>query len=226
GGTTYFVRVVDYFGSPRSWGFTLHAALRPSNDDLAGAQAIDHSSQLSLLPSYAATVDPAEPPWTCGTPQPSLWYRLVPPTTGTALITASSGLPAPSIAVFRGTSYGDMRLTACGLWGLQLQVIQGDALYLRLGARGFSALSVIYPASDAFATALDLELGISRPALTWGFTTEQGEPKGFSQMGSTAWYRFIPPGDGSLVLDTAGSADAAVGDVSRPPSRGPLHEHP
>lgn len=167
-----------------------------------------------------ATVEPAEP-LPCGGAR-TAWLKYVPDQAGTVTFESMDSWYNDVLALYRGSTLGDLQLVACGEvnryldWDqttrietrLTADVVKGATYYLQIGATlgpGGYILPLLSrgapPTSDSPATAVVLdETHHSVNATTVGaFTRPIGPPCGIFE---TVWYR--------VTAQTAGTLEVAV----------------
>ncbi|MEO1060731.1 MAG: hypothetical protein AAFZ07_04885 [Actinomycetota bacterium] len=179
-----------------------------TNDDFADrATLVDTASATSL----AATLEPGED-------QPffredwSLWWTWTAPATGTVRLSATGG----SIAAWRGDELATLDLVAfhdgAPTATVFVDVEAGDTLQVAVvdwdHSRGEVEVSAVLdttarPANDHFADRLalvDSATGTNR-----GATLEPDERTPRDQEGSSVWWTWTAPRDGTATISTAGS---------------------
>ena len=129
-GKTYYFQEGDAY--PYGWvstvGIHLQVVEPPPNDNFADAKAFT-SVPFSDSPDLtAATIEPGEPMACGGSFSQSVWYSFTPTVSG-----GYGGDPGVSgVAVYTGTSLGDLSNVACSQWwGLAFHADAGKTYYLQ-----------------------------------------------------------------------------------------------
>jgi hypothetical protein len=146
-GTTYYVQGGQTWAlwcGQNSFSLSVSLVLPPPNDDFADATAFT-SVPFSDSPDLtAATVEPDEP-ISCGASfSQSAWYAFTPATSG-----SFGAYGISNVAVYTGTSLGDLTNVACADWpGLYFWAETGTTYYLQIWGGGVSVDVVPPPAAD------------------------------------------------------------------------------
>ncbi|MGH2368393.1 MAG: hypothetical protein ACRDI2_09340 [Chloroflexota bacterium] len=234
-GQVYYLRVSGTrhsAGNPGEGGtFTLEASLLPPppNDLFANAAPLAVPGSASGE-TTAATREPAEPNPSCAPAGKTVWYRIVPTSTGTLVATSEGSAFDTVLAAYRGTSLPALQEVGCDddsggarASRLTAPVVAGQPYYLQLG--GFGAepeaeagsftlqVSVqMPPPNDHFADATLLGTPGSASGDTTLATNEPEELDACFQagwvapIGKTVWFRVVPRSSGTLRVSTAGSS--------------------
>ncbi|MBI4493220.1 MAG: IPT/TIG domain-containing protein [Chloroflexi bacterium] len=139
-GQTYYLQLGGWYGA--SGSFTLGVSLEatPANDPFAAASALDVPGSASGT-SVAATTEAGEASPSCAPIGKTVWYRLVPGTSGTLVAsTAGSGFDTV-LALYSGTSLASSSELACNddealytpTSRLSVAASAGQTYYLQLG---------------------------------------------------------------------------------------------
>ena len=192
-------------------------AAPPSNDAFASATAISSLPFSETVNLSEATLESGEPGGGCWPIGGSAWYKLEPTQTTTLQITSSAGFDR-TVSVYRqfGSDFGGLSFVACGYQGNATPQLQGGATYyVQIARASWSGggpldltLAVLPPPSnDAFADAHVLgSLGSSEIVNMIASTVEPGEPapSGISSFQGTAWWSFVAPESGSMLINELG----------------------
>lgn len=233
-GQTYYLRVRGFPERPEytlevSFGPTPTPTVRPSNDSFANAQVLSIPSTVTG-PFAGAGTEAGEPSPSCfpAQPLPSVWFRLIPGSSG--VLTVSASFAPRVLTLYTGSSLPTLTEIACNqlfstgdffVGPLLANVTAGQTYHLRLGSRRgyFDRYTFqvsldpthVAPANDNFANARVLSLpGASTISLV-GATVEAGEPSpscfppGPPGPVRSVWFRFTPDRSGALRVSAAGS---------------------
>ena len=193
-------------------------AAPPSNNDFANATSVASLPLSETVDLSEATLESGEPGGGCWPIAGSAWYKLEPTQTTTLQITSSAGFDR-AVNVYRqfGSGFGGLSFIACGYQGNATPQLQGGGTYyVQVGQTTWWSsggpldltLDVLpAPPNDAFADAHALgSLGASEVVNMIASTVESGEPTpaGIGSFQGTAWWSFVAPESGSMLINQLG----------------------
>lgn len=241
-GQTYYIQVVG--DGLTSGPFTLTTSLEPppSNDDFGQAQSISLPAAVTGN-TRAATNEPSEPPTQCEVWNSSktVWYRLVPTTSGTLVADTGDNNFDTSLFVYRGTSLSNLTELACNerydqtrsasgpfRARVSVPVAAGTTYYLRVagqlgdyGTFGLQAAIYARPRNDNVGSAANLSVTATRSGTNIGATLQAFEGPEWGETDKTVWFRVTPPSAGSLTVTARSSAFYPVISLHDERSEGP-----
>ena len=219
-GTTYYLAVdgpatLDAPGTD-TFSLTWLASVPPGNDNFANAFALSGSTGSTGVNTREATKEAGEPDHAGVSGGASVWYKWIAPSSSAATFKLSTtNLP---LAVYTGNAVNNLTLIASDFHtGASSQVtflpqtngtyyIAVDAPY---GIGASSSLSWLGgSANDAFANAqvLSGNSGVVSGS-NYEATKEAGEPNHAGNAGgSSIWYRWTAPANGSVFFNTSSSS--------------------
>jgi large repetitive protein len=191
----------------------------PPNDNIANATVVSSLPFVDTTDTTTATRETHEPTCTSPPDDKTVWYRFTPTQSGLVRVSLSGNAPfLDVISVWRPGTFG-LSFVSCRVGNppSTFTAQQGVTYYVRIG--GLSAAGepagtgpftvgidlVLPPSNDAFANAKPVgSLPFSDALDLTGATIEPGEPLhpngSLSQLVRTAWYRFTPTQDETVVL--------------------------
>ncbi len=203
------------------------SAVAPANNDLASASVPPTLPYTNIVDTTEATRQSGEPQ--CDLIAATVWYKYTPSSNVTLSADTLGSAPAntfdTALVIFSGPAslptFGSLTLVGCNddaLGGNQSQVVfaatAGTTYYFQVGgvAGGTGSLtfnlavsSVIAPANDNFANAVNTSYTTYAQS-TAGAALEPTEQRPCGdQIGATVWYRHVPGANGTLTATTAGS---------------------
>jgi hypothetical protein len=173
-GTTYYLMASQCCGYGGSGGgdLTLSVAAQqpPPNDDFANAMAIPGVPFTHTVDIVAATMQPGEPAYTCGSVTRSVWYAFTPTETGSVTARTSVGYNS-ILTVYTGSSLTELSQVACRSYSspLTFRANAGQTYYLQVGQT--------YPADGLVQLNLDVA-----PAVTPSFYYWPSDPSTFDSV--------------------------------------------
>lgn len=202
----------------------------PANDNFTNATVISGASGSLTNKNLKATAEPGEPANFGRT----IWYSWTAPTNGFAVFdTYGSGI-STVLDVYTGSALNNLVSVAHNQnWNgtaqseVRFSVSAGGTYYVRVdgasGAQGNIKLDWLMqssaPTNDAFSSATVT----SSQGFLYGnnclATAEAGEP---ASQGRTVWWKWTAPGDGCILLQTAGSTFDTILSVFQGTSIGGL----
>lgn len=223
-GATYFIAVDGYNGESGDVVLTvLHAAGASPNDNFSARANLAGPVHDLAASNIVATRETGEPVHASNGGR-SLWWTWVAPDNGTLSLATAGSTFDTLLGVYTGSAVGALTAVAVNDDGgpeytsaLSLPVTRGVAYQLAVdgygGANGRVRLVLGFvaagarPANDHFAARAALAgTPVSVTATTAGATKETGEPNhAGSAGGSSVWWSWTAPGDGTLTLSTEGS---------------------
>lgn len=197
--------------------------LRPANDNFSSAESLAGPSWSRSGTTINATAETAEPSHAGQAPGLSIWYNWTAPSSGTVTISTAGSSFDTVLAVYTGSSLGGLAEVASNdnppsggtTAAVSFQAVAGAVYRIAVDGKGGASGSVSLAGSlagsvlpnDAFVSAT-VATGNSF-ALTGsnvGATRESREPNHANVSGGkSVWWRWTAPGNGRLVLATAGS---------------------
>jgi hypothetical protein len=223
-GTEYKIDVNGLAGRIGDAAVAVRVVPPPANDQLAGAQALTGETVDVAADTRGAFKQSGEPSHAGNAGGASLWYRWTAPSDGVLVAETCGSSFDTLLAVYTGASFP---LTvqgsdngACGLGDrVRVPVTAGTPYLIAVDGAdkqvGDVALKLRFPPvppNDLFANAQTLTgASDSASADTRGGFKEAGEPNhGGNTLGSSVWYRWTPPTDGTVAIDTCTSNFASV----------------
>jgi hypothetical protein len=207
--------------APKAGGFALSWEFfePPPNDDFAAAEQLAGESGTLSASNAGATAEAGEPAPQGEQGGASVWYRWTGPKTQKMRLDVYDEGFGSLLAVYTGETVGALtpvagqftstwmhsKMTFDALAGTEYRIAvdggSGDigAFTLRWKPAG--------PANDDFLDAEAIEEVEAQRAISNAWATkEEGEPAHAGQAGgASVWYRWTPPAQGTLTLDTDGS---------------------
>ncbi len=224
-GATYFIAVDGYNGEGGDVVLTaLHSASASPNDAFSARANLAGTALDVAASNIVATRETGEPTHASAGGR-SLWWTWVAPDNGTLSLSTAGSTFDTLLGVYTGSAVGALTAVAANDDGgpeytsaLSLAVTRGTAYQIAVdgygGANGRVRLVLGFlaagarPANDNFAARTVLTGSqVSVAATTAGATKETGEPNhAGSAGGSSVWWSWTAPGDGTLTLSTEGSS--------------------
>lgn len=218
GGETYYLMVGGYDeASTGSLNLSV-VEVKPlppaSNDDIDDAPLVtffDFDDQVNTAAATRAADDPV-----CDAAAgPTVWYAFRFPTATDVTVNAADTDHAVAMAAYTGTR-GNLAEVACQAYEISFRAAAGETYYVMVAAyeTGGGNLSVAMHAEVAPtpATNDDFENATVIAAIPFSdridtvlTTTAADDPSCPVQPNGSVWYRFTPPADVTVAVDTAGS---------------------
>jgi hypothetical protein len=205
-------------------GITLNWSLRnhPPNDNFTSAQVISGSSGTVTGTNVNATLESGEPTTVVGDAVgASVWYSYAAPADGVLTVDNCESSFNSLIAVYTGaavnalTSRAEGSNNGCAAGRAKAVVSVAAGTVYKIAVTGFQGATgnvtlnwVLRPRNDDFVNAHTIG-GLSGTATgsNVNATSEPGEPA-YPGYANSVWYRYVPPVNGLLSIDTCGSAIA------------------
>jgi hypothetical protein len=216
GGTTYRIQMRGYGGN--AGNFTLAWSV-PFNNDLAAATAISGTNVSTVAWNTMATMEAGEPAHAgdAGGGH-SLWWAFTPGNSGACWLTTGGAIDT-AVGVYTGTSMGSLALVAANdddgalqTSRLMFSAVLGTTYRIAVDSSGstgtFTLTIACRPINDDLSGAIAIAgtTGSVTANSTYA-TAETSEPNHAGVAGgSSLWYSFTAPTNGTLELATAGSA--------------------
>jgi outer membrane protein assembly factor BamB len=180
---------------------------RPFNDTFANRARLVGGNFLVRSSNVGATAEPGEPAILNFAPAASLWWEWTPATTAPVRLSTTGSGYDTLVAVYRGTSLGDLSLVAGndddgGVTTSRLEfTAQAGVTYQikvdgKNGGTGATFMDIgVVPANDAFAAAQVITgRSVRIDAANANCTRESGEPRILNSAGGKSlWYRWTAP---------------------------------
>ena len=222
-GTTYRIAVDGAGGRMGNYKLSLKHTPPPVNDLLADAQELIGSTPTATGTLFGATTESGEsaPGGSAGA---TVWYSWTPATNGTASVSLPSVPSGVAYTVYTGDAFGALTQVVRGSYyaesfraraGTTYRIAVDGGSTPRQGDFSLALKHAPAPANDDFANA-QLLTGNSILETTSNAhaTREAGEPTiGYSYGRASLWYLWTAPADGTVTLNTAGSAQDTVAAV-------------
>ncbi len=199
--------------------------LPPVNDNFSNASLLDMPVSVSGDTWMATTEMGETAPAACGAIGKTLWYKIIPNTSGILVASTSGSTFDTRFALYTGSELSSLIAISCddnsGLEGTSLMtanVTAGQTYYLQIGgasffpgtahAGGFKLRVSVgdRPANDNFANASPMTFPTSLTGDTSLATIEAGEPFNCGDANRTVWYVFTPE-NSSLLIASARSTE-------------------
>lgn len=224
-GTTYRIAVDGFEADTGTIMLGLTLTSPPGNDNFANATVLSGAS-VSEGPdsNVGATKEPGEPKHAGVTGGASVWYAWTAPAGGAVTITTTGSDFDTLLGVYAGSGVStlteiagndDNQTIGCCTSRVRFTAVSGTTF--RIAVDGYAAsagdvmlgitLAASFP-NDFFIDATPLGgVSVSQgPDVNVGYTKENGEPNHAGDAGgASAWYSWTAPGNGTVVVSTAGS---------------------
>lgn len=230
--TDYYIEVVSWNTESAGW-LSLHLAAEPpapANDTFAGAIVVPSIAPYITTINVASATTDASDPDTCGGSQGSrsVWFEFTPAQTSTLFLSTYYSGYDTVIAVWQG-SEGSLTSQTCNddysypargrVSGLTYQFIQGETYYIEVThyysdaaqapAYDFSLTFQITTPNDDLDTAYAMTVPARATLTTSNFSLFVDDPDLTTcnrRAGlASAWFKFVAPSTGTLVVDTLGT---------------------
>ncbi|MFN8526941.1 MAG: hypothetical protein U0821_27870 [Chloroflexota bacterium] len=182
----------------------------PPNDDFATAFPIGNDVSVDS-PFLGATIESHEPTDCVGF-RGSIWFRITAPQTGALSI--FTGGPSGWIAVYSGTTLGNLKEVACGIGGVNALLVPGQAYFVQISGVccgpepvAVRTKTLAPPINDSFEGAFPIGVGTPLSGDTRSATRQLDEP-GECIADPTVWYKLVAPTSGTLVITLQGDGQA------------------
>jgi hypothetical protein len=223
-GVTYLIAVDGKNGASGNLALYLELSV-PTNDDFAQRTTIEGLPANGEGSNVDATAEAGEPAHVGHTPNGTVWWSWTSPTNSFVTVTAERSAFLPKLAIYTGEVLDNLTPVAGAYYWSRTtyRAVAGTTYQIALsgdwGATGPVRLDILparRPPNDDFSDRILLTgaLVITNGA-TFDATTEPGEPNYLYQAdiyysgGSTVWWSWIAPTNGSALITTAGSTNAA-----------------
>lgn len=214
-------------------------AAPPSNDDLAGATSVGSLPLSDSVDLSEATLEGGEPGGACWPLGGSSWYQIQPAQNTTLRITSSAGFDRV-VNIYRQftSGFGGLVFVGCGYQAdATVQMLGGATYYVQVARTSWSGGGVLNlgldilppPSNDAFSDARSVgSLPYSDVVDMRASTVESGEPapSGLGSFQGTAWWTFMAPKSGSMLVNQLGCCGSSNVGVYTGSSLGSLVEVP
>lgn len=215
-GTTYRIAIASYedFGGD----FILKAKIvnSPANDNFAAAANI---TGFPLAGSTeGATLEAGEPQTEYFDTEATVWYKVSLANTGNFVFDACAEENVQSIAVYSGTSLGNLVERGFSYCRLVVQLTKNTPYYISVGSYSGSwgdfTLKANYFApvtNDNFGSAVTLTTGAVTAGYNYGAGRQGGEPyHDGADGGRSVWYSWTPAQDGFATVDLCTNFDSVL----------------
>ncbi len=224
-GVTYWIAVDGYGGESGDVALTyLHSTAASANNNFASRSTLTGSSVTVAASNIVATRETGEPTH-ASAGERSLWWTWTAPESGTLNLSTAGSTFDTLLGIYTGTAVGALTRVATDDDGgpdytssISTPVVRGTAYQIAVdgygGANGRIVLALSFlaagarPGNDNFAsrTVLGGNPPFSLTTTTAGATKETGEPNHAGSVGgSSVWWSWTAPSDGTLTLSTEGS---------------------